>query len=105
MYGANDSRLMDRYKNVYQIESPKDGSYIKLELDVSALDGTTRRHGQAARLPRRVHAYRLRVDAVPLVRDRRPSVVDAANKHGEHVVEFRSAVRPDHASPSTAARR
>src|SRR4029453_4206866 len=39
VFGANDSRLMDRNKNVYQLESARDASYIKLELDVSALDG------------------------------------------------------------------
>ena len=29
VYGANDSRLMDRNKNIYQVESAKDQSYIK----------------------------------------------------------------------------
>ena len=37
VYGANDSRLMDKFKNIYQVESGKDQSYIKLELDISAL--------------------------------------------------------------------
>ena len=41
VYGANDSRLMDKYKNIYQVESGKDQSYIKLELDISAIDGIT----------------------------------------------------------------
>ena len=40
VYGANDSRLMDKNKNIYQVESGKDQSYIKLELDISAVDGT-----------------------------------------------------------------
>ena len=53
VFGANDSRLMDRYKNVYQIESPRDGSYIKLELDVSALDGTN------PDATAKVHVYRV----------------------------------------------
>ena len=40
VYGANDSRLMDKNKNIYQVESAKDRSYIKLELDISGVDGT-----------------------------------------------------------------
>lgn len=40
IFGANDSRLMDRNKNIYNIESPRDESYIKLELDISKVDGT-----------------------------------------------------------------
>ena len=42
VYGANDSRLMDRNKNVYQVQNARDTSYIKLELDISALGGSTR---------------------------------------------------------------
>ena len=88
VFGANDSRLMDRYKNVYQIESPRDGSYIKLELDVSALDGTN--PDATAKL----HVYR--VGYAPTDTPTKAfrsfeiasSVVDAANKHREHVVAF-----------------
>lgn len=40
IFGANDSRLMDRYKNIYNIESPRDESYIKLDLDISKVNGT-----------------------------------------------------------------
>jgi alpha-L-rhamnosidase len=88
VFGANDSRLMDRFKNVYQIESPRDGSYIKLELDVSALDGTN--PDATAKL----HVYR--VGYAPTDTLTKPfrsfeiasSVVAAANKHREHVVEF-----------------
>ena len=87
VFGANDSRLMDRYKNVYQIRSPRDGSYIKLELDVSAVDGTP---GATAKL----HVYR-----VGYAPDDAPSkpfrtfeipalIVNASNKHREHVIGF-----------------
>ncbi len=51
VYGANDSRLMDRNKNIYQLESGKDQSYIKLELDISGVDGTP--DGKA-----KLHVYR-----------------------------------------------
>ena len=54
VYGANDSRLMDANKNIHRIANPKDGSYISLVLDVAALDARSRRHREAARLPRRL---------------------------------------------------
>jgi len=38
--GANDSRLMDKNKNIYNIESKLNGSYVKLELDISAVNGS-----------------------------------------------------------------
>lgn len=40
VYGANDSRLRDRNKNIYQLENRKNQSYIKIEVDVSAVDGS-----------------------------------------------------------------
>ena len=90
VYGANDSRLMDRNKNIYQVQNAKDQSYIRLELDVSALDGSPDRKA-------RLHVYRagytdtdnpsqplktFEIDA---------AVINDANKHAEHTVEFRSA--------------
>jgi alpha-L-rhamnosidase len=38
--GANDSRLLDKNKNIYNLESPPNGSYIKFELDISQVDGS-----------------------------------------------------------------
>ncbi len=35
--GANDSRLMSKNKNIHQLENKKDESYVKLELDISAV--------------------------------------------------------------------
>jgi len=37
IYGANDKRLMDKNKNIYQLQSEKDASYILVELDISNL--------------------------------------------------------------------
>lgn len=37
IYGANDSRLMDKNKNLFQLENEKDSSYLLLELDISPL--------------------------------------------------------------------
>jgi len=40
IYGANDSRLMDLNKNIYQVEKLRNESYIKIELDISGVDGS-----------------------------------------------------------------
>jgi alpha-L-rhamnosidase len=52
VYGANDSRLMDRNKNIYQIRAAKTG-YIKLELDISG-EWHVGRRGEAPCLSRRL---------------------------------------------------
>jgi len=90
VYGANDSRLMDRYKNIYQITSRKDESYIKLELDISAVDGTS--SGKA-----KLNIYRAgyKDDDVPTKPVRTFEVssdlINSGNKNTEHVIELRSA--------------
>jgi alpha-L-rhamnosidase len=90
VYGANDSRLMDKYKNIYQVESGKDQSYIKLELDISALGNSP---GGKAKL----HVYRAGykdtdTPAQPLKTfEIDGAVINDANKHAEHTIEFRSA--------------
>ncbi len=90
VYGANDSRLMDRYKNIYQVQSAKDQSYIKLELDISALGGS--QDGTA-----KLHVYRAGYkdtdnSAQPLKTfDVDNAVISDANKHADHTIEFRSA--------------
>lgn len=35
IYGANDPRLMDKNKNIYEVQSGKDESYILIELDLT----------------------------------------------------------------------
>ncbi|NQU85647.1 MAG: family 78 glycoside hydrolase catalytic domain [Mariniphaga sp.] len=40
IYGANDLRLMNKYRNIFQVENKKDESYIKLELDISGLNNS-----------------------------------------------------------------
>lgn len=37
---ANDSRLMDKYKNIYQLQNNEDESHVRLELDISAVGST-----------------------------------------------------------------
>jgi alpha-L-rhamnosidase len=39
--GANDNRLLDKNMNIYGIESGRDGHYVKLELDISGVDGSS----------------------------------------------------------------
>lgn len=90
VYGANDSRLMDRNKNIYQVQSAKDQSYIKLELDISGLDGTP--DGKA-----KLHVYRAGYKdtdtpgkpfrTFEIARD----IIDASNKNAEHAIAIRSA--------------
>ena len=38
IYGANDERLIDKNKNIYKLENPKDSSYIMVELDITSLN-------------------------------------------------------------------
>jgi len=47
VYGANDARLMDRNRNIYNIEAGENESFIRLELDILRVDGT---HGGTAQL-------------------------------------------------------
>ena len=89
VYGANDSRLMNKNKNIYQIQSGKDQSYIQLELDVSALDGTL--DGKA-----KLHIYRAGykdtdTPSQPLrTFEISTELINSANKNAEHVIEFQS---------------
>lgn len=80
---ANDSRLMDKYKNIYQMENGWDESYVKFELDVSEVDDTE--NGLAT-----LNVYRLgfvetdsatipfRTVNIPLTK------INHKNKHKEH---------------------
>ncbi|MDR2287378.1 MAG: glycoside hydrolase family 78 protein [Prevotellaceae bacterium] len=42
VFGANDMRLMDKYKNIERIENKKDSSYILVELDIQGIVDQTR---------------------------------------------------------------
>jgi len=90
VYGANDLRLMDRYKNVYQLENAENESYIKLELDISRVGGSP---GGLARL----NVYRAgytredRPDVPFKSFDILPSVIHQENKHDKHHFDIQSA--------------
>ncbi len=90
VYGANDSRLMDKFKNIYQVENAKDQSYIKLELDVSGVDGTPR-------LAKQNSMSTARDTKIPTTRlnrlrifDISTEVINNSNKNAEHIIEFHS---------------
>ncbi len=38
VFGANDNRLMDRYKNIFGVQNTMNQSYIKMELNISTVD-------------------------------------------------------------------
>ena len=40
IFGANDTRLMDRDKNIQGVSNKLDESFIRFELDISAIDGS-----------------------------------------------------------------
>lgn len=86
--GANDSRLLDENKNIYRIKSPRDGSFIKVELDVAGADGSP--DGRA-----RMSVYRAGYAAKddpgrPLQSFIvKPDVIHDGNRHAGHAVEIR----------------
>lgn len=86
--GANDSRLMDKNKNIYQLESRKDESYIKLELDLTPMYTP---QGKAM-----FHVYRVGYSSkdattTPLTSfEILPELINQSNKHKEHTIEIQS---------------
>lgn len=85
--GANDMRLMDKNKNTFQLENKKDESYVKLELDVSAVGATP--EGKAKFNVYRAGYSPKDVVNVPLSSfDIQPELINASNKHKEHTVEI-----------------
>jgi alpha-L-rhamnosidase len=89
VFGANDRRLMDGNKNIYGIENGRDESYIELELDVAAVDGSE--DGRA-----KLNVYR--VGYTPTDSKEAPfhtftvlpSVINEGNKHAAHHIEVTS---------------
>jgi alpha-L-rhamnosidase len=90
VYGANDLRLMDRNKNIWQLENASDESYIKLELDISGLYGSP---GGRARLNiyRAGYAKEDRPDVPFKSFDILLPVIHRNNMHDLHLFEIQSA--------------
>ena len=89
IYGANDSRLMDKYKNIWQVEKKRNESYIKIELDISGVDGSE--NGMA-----RINIYRSGytdsdTSGKPFrTFDIKTDFINKENRHSEHTIEFTS---------------
>ena len=89
VYGSNDIRLMDKYKNIYQLENKENESYIKLELDISELE--TSANGMA-----RLNVYR--AGYAPNDNPQKPvktfnikkSIINSNNKNDKHQISFTS---------------
>jgi len=89
IYGANDSRLMNKYLNIFQVENKKNESYIKIELDISAVDGTE--NGKAKLNIYRVGYKSTDSPATPLKTfEVQTKFIDNSNKNNEHLVSFSS---------------
>ncbi|MGJ5818624.1 family 78 glycoside hydrolase catalytic domain [Paludibaculum fermentans] len=90
VYGANDSRLMDKNKNIYQLANGKDQGYIKLELDIAAVDGSP--DGKAKLNVYRAGYKDTDTPAKPLKTfELAKELINSANRNSEHTIEFRSA--------------
>ncbi len=89
IYGANDTRLMDKNKNIFQVENKKNESYIKLELDISAVDGTE--NGKA-----KINVYRVGYKDTDSPEKPIQSFaiaskfVNNSNKNAEHIIQIKS---------------
>lgn len=89
IFAANDSRLMDKHKNIYQLENKKDQSYFRLELDISGLEAPS--PGRA-----RLHVFRAGYHPSddpgrPLAAfEISPEVIHAGNRHEEHRIDVQS---------------
>lgn len=89
IYGANDSRLMNKYLNIYQVENKKDESYIKIELDIAAVDGT-----EAGKAKLNVYRAGYKDTDSPTVPVKtfeiQTKFIDNTNKNAEHTISFKS---------------
>ncbi len=88
IFGANDPRLMDRHKNVFQLENKRDASYIKLELDISDV-------GKSPEARAKFNVYRAgytntdKPDVPFASFDVLASIINEQNKHRPHEIEIR----------------
>ncbi|MCY1723039.1 family 78 glycoside hydrolase catalytic domain [Prolixibacteraceae bacterium Z1-6] len=89
VYGANDMRLMNKYKNIYQIENKRNEGYFKVELDISDVDNS---NGLA-----KLNVYRAgyaptdKIDVPLKTFNIKSSVINSENKNTKHNIEIHSA--------------
>lgn len=89
IYGANDTRLMDRNKNIFQVQTGKNENYIKIELDISAVDGSE--NGRAKLNVYRAGYKDTDIPSKPLQSWQIfTSVINQSNKNDQHTISFSS---------------
>lgn len=87
LFGANDPRLMDRNKNIYNLQQGRDESYVEVELDISGLE-----RGETAFL----NIYRVGyapgdVKDKPLQRLAiAPSLINLSNRYNPHTLHLKT---------------
>ncbi len=88
VFGANDPRLMDKNKNIFQLQNRKDESYIKLELDISEV-GKSKPGLAKFKIYRAGYTDTDKPDVPFAVLDVLPSVINEENKNLKHDFEIR----------------
>ncbi len=89
VYGANDTRLMDKNKNIFQVQTGKNENYIRIELDISAVDGSE--NGRARLSVYRAGYKDTDIPATPLQSwEILTSVINLGNKNHDHTIAFSS---------------
>ena len=83
IYGANDERLMDRNRNIYNIQSKRDSSFIRIELDATVLPAKLNiyRKGYAPTDNGNVPLFTFEISK---------SIINQENKFAPHVVSIHS---------------
>lgn len=90
VFGANDERLMNKNRNIQDVANKKDSSYVKLELDISAVNGTE--NGKAKLNIYRVGYTKTDNNKVPFKTFEIPlSSINQTNKYSKHQI-FASSV-------------
>lgn len=87
VYGANDPRLMGKFKNLHQLENAKDGSWIMLEIDIVPLRSKSNALLNIYRAgydPKDRNDIPFKSFAVPL------SVINESNQYDTHRVSLSS---------------
>lgn len=88
IFGANDIRLKDKYKNIFQLKKKHNESYIKLELDISEINN----NGLAKLNIYRVGYTKKDSPDSPIKSfDIKPTLINHVNMNDEHDFEIRSA--------------
>jgi alpha-L-rhamnosidase len=85
VFGANDSRLLDKNKNIYQVESRRNESFVKFEIDISKVDGSEKGLAQ-------LHIYRVgyhtddKADKPFKTFDIPTNIINNTNKYAPHTI-------------------